>query len=93
MRRMSIEEAAVSQAIEYLTAETDEGRRAIEEVMERSYRVDVSDVPPQWAIVRVVDGVPVSYILVDPNRKMPILSGNLRYASRSPRRQSKLAST
>jgi predicted N-acetyltransferase YhbS len=64
----------------YLTAETALGRKAIEEVMRRSYAADIDEVPHRWALARVVDGVPVSYILVDPNREMAYPHGNVRYA-------------
>ena len=40
-----------------LTAETAEGRCAIAEVMAHSYQADISEVPPEWARVRVVDSV------------------------------------
>jgi hypothetical protein len=54
--------------IEFLTAETRQGRLAIEEVMQHSYVADVDSVPAQWAMARVVDDVPVSFIVVDPDR-------------------------
>lgn len=63
-----------------LTAATPEGRQAIETVMAASYRGDINDVPPEWAMARVVDDVPVAYILVDPHRQMAFPGGDLRYA-------------
>jgi hypothetical protein len=66
--------------IETLTAETPQGRQAIEAVMAASYRAGIDDVPPEWALARVVDGAPVSFILVDPHRQMAFPGGNLRYA-------------
>ena len=66
---------------ETLTAETVRGRQAIEEVMAASYRADIDDVPPAWALARVVDGVPVS---VHPRRSAPAdgrsPASDLRYA-------------
>ena len=66
--------------VEYLTAETEPGRRALDEVMHHSYAGDLQDVPPEWARVRLVDGVPVAYILVDPNRQMAFPRGSVRFA-------------
>ena len=69
----------MTQKIEYLTAETEPGRLALQEVMEHSYNADTAQVPAQWALARVVDGVPVSFILVDPNRQMSFSGGDVRY--------------
>ena len=66
--------------VECLTAETERGRLALNEAMEHSYTADVDSVPPQWARVRVVDDVPVSFILVDPRRRMAFPKGDLPYA-------------
>jgi hypothetical protein len=66
--------------VEYLTAETERGRAAIAEVMAHSYTADVDAVPPGWARVRLVDNVPVSFVLVDPDRRLDLLPGELRYA-------------
>ena len=66
--------------VQTLTAATPEGRQAIETVMAASYRGDIDDVPPEWALVRVVDGVPITYILIDPRRQMAFPGGDLRYA-------------
>jgi hypothetical protein len=63
-----------------VTAETDEGRRAIAEVMRASYQAEIDDVPPEWARALVVDGVPVSFILVDPNEALLLPGGKLRSA-------------
>ena len=63
-----------------LTAETEEGRHAIEEVMEHSYQSDLDSVPPAWARALVVDGTPVSFILVDPDDSVPMPGGKLRSA-------------
>lgn len=63
-----------------VTAETDTGRSAIQEVMQHSYEADTSEVPAAWARARVVGDVPVSYILVDPHRAMEHPSGDLPYA-------------
>ncbi len=63
-----------------LTAETTPGRQAIEEVMQRSYRAEIEDVPAAWARALVVAGKPVSFILVDPDRRMEYPGGDLRYA-------------
>lgn len=64
-----------------LTAASPEGRRAVEAVIAAAhYRASVDDVPPAWALARVVDGVPVSFILVDPEREMAFPGGGLPYA-------------
>ncbi len=66
--------------IEILTAETPKGRAAIEEVIAHGdYVADIDAVPPDWARVRVADGVPVSFILVDPGREMDQPGGRIRY--------------
>ena len=70
----------MTQRIEYLTAETKRGRLALKEVMEHSYTANTDSVPPRWARVRVVDDVPVSFILVDPRRRMAFPKGDLPYA-------------
>jgi len=70
----------MTRRIEYLTAESEQGRLAIEEVMRHSYTANVDDVPPRWAVARVVDDVPVSFILVDPDRQMKFPRGEIRYA-------------
>jgi predicted N-acetyltransferase YhbS len=67
-------------SVQTLTAATPEGRQAIEAVMAASYRADIDEVPPEWALARVVDGVPVAFILVDPHRQMAFPGGDLRYA-------------
>ncbi len=70
----------MTQRIEYLTAESERGRLAIEEVMRHSYRSNIDNVPPQWAIARAIDDVPVSYILVKPHGQMKFPHGETRYA-------------
>jgi hypothetical protein len=62
----------------FLTAETEQGRRAIEEVMAHSYEEDIDRVPPGWALARIVDGVPVSFALVDPNEPLLFQTGAIR---------------
>ncbi|MHB0876092.1 MAG: GNAT family N-acetyltransferase [Anaerolineae bacterium] len=66
--------------VQYLTAETAAGRDAIATVMEHSYRDDVDMVPPEWALVRQVDGVPVAFILLDPGKSMEFPRGDLPFA-------------
>lgn len=66
--------------IEHLTAESERGRLAIEEVMRRSYTTDIDSVPPRWAIARVVDDVPVSFIMVKPDGQMEFSRGTIQYA-------------
>ena len=66
--------------IEIFTAETNRGRLAMEEVMQRSYVADIDGVPAQWARVLLVDGVPVSFIVVDPDRRIEFPGGDIRYA-------------
>jgi len=66
--------------ITYLTAETAAGRQALAEVMAHSYEGDVDAVPPAWARVRLADGVPVAYLLLDPDRRMDALHNELPFA-------------
>jgi predicted N-acetyltransferase YhbS len=63
-----------------LTAETERGRRAIAQVMQRSYVADIDAVPAAWTRVLVVDDEPVSFIIVDPDRRMEYSGEDLRYA-------------
>ncbi|MBN1955269.1 MAG: GNAT family N-acetyltransferase [Anaerolineae bacterium] len=63
-----------------LTAQTEAGRAAIAQVMARSYSAEIDSVPPSWARALVVDGEPVSFILVDPERRMEYPGGDLPYA-------------
>jgi predicted N-acetyltransferase YhbS len=63
-----------------LTAETPAGRQAIDEVMRHSYGADIDETLAAWARVLVVDGTPVAYILVDPNRHMEHPAGDLPFA-------------
>jgi GNAT superfamily N-acetyltransferase len=63
-----------------LTAETALGRQAIEDVMQRAYAAEIGSVPAAWARALVVDGEPVSFILVDPDRWMEHPGGDLPYA-------------
>ena len=65
---------------EILTAETERGRRAIEEVMRRSYVADIDSGPAAWARVLIVDDEPVSFIVVNPDRWMEYPGQDLRYA-------------
>jgi predicted N-acetyltransferase YhbS len=67
-------------AITYLTAETEAGRRALAEVMGHSYVANLEGIPPGWARVRLAGGVPVAYIVVDPNRQMGFPGGQLGFA-------------
>jgi predicted N-acetyltransferase YhbS len=71
--------AGAARRVEYLTAETERGKRAIREVMQHSYVADLDAVPPAWALARLVDGVPVSFILIDPDIEMDLGRG-VRYA-------------
>lgn len=64
----------------YVTAETEHGRQAIQEVMRGSYDAALDEVPADWALARVVDGAPVSFIVVDPRREMAFPRGKMRYA-------------
>ncbi len=68
----------MTQNTEYLTAATAPGREAIAEVMEHAYQAEMR--ADTWSIARVVDGVPVSFITVDPHRQMTFPQGMLRYA-------------
>jgi len=62
----------------FLSAESERGRRAIEEVMAHSYEEDIDRVPPEWALARIVDEVPVSFALVDPNEPLMFPNGAIR---------------
>ncbi|NLE99607.1 MAG: GNAT family N-acetyltransferase [Anaerolineales bacterium] len=68
-----------SGVVEVLTAESERGRAALREVMAHSYETDSEGVPPAWARTLLVDGVPVSFIIVDPNRCMDQPGEALRY--------------
>jgi hypothetical protein len=63
-----------------VTAETEEGRAAIEEVMAHSYRAELGVVPPAWERALVVDGVPVSFVVVNPDGAVALPGGRLRAA-------------
>lgn len=66
--------------IEYLTAQTERGRVALQTVMDCSYRAGCEGLPPEWTLVRVVDGVPVSYAVVNPGLELAMGSGSVPYA-------------
>lgn len=66
--------------ITYLTAETDEGRAAIEVVMARSYHADISHIPAQWAMARLVDDEPVAFALVYPKYPVELIHGYMPLA-------------
>ena len=70
----------MSQKIEYLSAETEAGKRAIYEVMEPSFREELNESLSEWSIARVVDDVPVSFVIIDPFRTLDFGSGKIRYA-------------
>jgi glycine/sarcosine N-methyltransferase len=72
-----MEEGSVSTY--FLTAETERGRRAIEEVMAHSYEEDIDLVPPEWALARIVDDVPVSFAMVAPNERLSFTNGAIRH--------------
>ena len=71
---------SVVRTVEFLTADTERGHDAIAAVMRHSYAADLDSVPPQWALARVVDGVPVSFVVVDPDRWIELPTRDLRYA-------------
>jgi hypothetical protein len=71
--------ASTPHKIEYLTADTERGRQAIREVMQHAYDADLDAILPAWAIARLVDGVPVSYILIVPDKELDLGRG-VRYA-------------
>ncbi len=64
-------------AITYLDATTPAGRAALAEVMAHAYAADIDNVPAEWALVRLADGVPVSFLLVDPAVPMDMPRGPL----------------
>lgn len=63
-----------------VTAETEEGRAALAEVMAHSYRAELGVVPAAWERALVVDDIPVSFIIVDPNGSEALPGGRLRTA-------------
>lgn len=67
----------MDQRVEYLTAETERGCEAIGEVMGRSYTAPIDDSHVDWALVRIVDGTPVSFILVDPDSQTECTGGSI----------------
>lgn len=66
--------------VEILDARTERGRQALAEVMERSYVAEIECVPADWARVLLVDDEPVSFVLIDPHRRMDQPGGDMRYA-------------
>jgi hypothetical protein len=66
--------------VEYVTAETVRGRAAIHEAMQHSYAADLDPVPPSWTMARLVDGVPVAWLQIDPDRRMAFPGRDVRYA-------------
>lgn len=66
--------------VEILNAGTARGRQALAKVMNRSYVAEIERVPPDWARVLLVDGEPVSFVAVDPDRRMEQPGGDMRYA-------------
>jgi predicted N-acetyltransferase YhbS len=64
--------------VTYPTAATQPGQQAIAEVMAHAYQAKVGK--SDWSMARVVDGVPVSFIIVDPVRQMIFPQGKVRYA-------------
>jgi hypothetical protein len=70
----------MSHIVKYLTAESEAGREAIIEVMGLSFQDEISDHLKEWSIARIVDGTPVSFILIDPYKQMDFRGGKIRYA-------------
>lgn len=66
--------------VEYLDVTTGRGQQAWQAVMQQSYQADASGLPPEWTVVRVVDGEPVSFVIVDPHRCMDFPAGQVPYA-------------
>ncbi|MBN1877924.1 MAG: GNAT family N-acetyltransferase [Anaerolineae bacterium] len=66
--------------IEIKSAATQQGREAITEIMAASYTTDFDCVPPEWALAYVVEEIPVSFIIIDPNKYMEFPGGDLRFA-------------
>lgn len=65
---------------EIRTAQTEDGRTAVEEVMKQSQRIDISALPAEWVRVLVEDGVPVSFVAINPDRAIAFPKGTVRYA-------------
>jgi hypothetical protein len=65
---------------EILTAQTERGQATLEEVLAQSYRPDLSKVSPEWTRVLVHEGVPTSFIAIDPGCAMAYPGGEVPYA-------------
>jgi len=65
---------------EILTAQTDQGWAAVEQVMAHSCEADLSAVPPEWIRVLVEEDLPISFVAIDPNRQIEYPKGSVRYA-------------
>jgi len=65
---------------EILTAQTEQGWAAVEQVMAHSYEADLSAIPPEWIRVLVDEDVPISFVAIDPNRQIEYPKGSVRYA-------------
>lgn len=68
----------MNQVEQIVTAETEAGRAAIEEVMARSYRTELGNLPAKWWRALLVDDVPVSFIRVDPHHAFHLPGGTMR---------------
>jgi hypothetical protein len=78
---MPVKRTWAEKNIEYLTATTQRGWRAVEEVMGHSYAAEIDQSPLKWTLARVVDDAPVSFIQIDLHRKMASLGDDLGCAS------------
>ena len=65
---------------EILTAETDRGRQAIQEVIAYSRPAGLGDAPAEWIRALVVEGRPVAFVAIDPGRAIAFPRRDVRYA-------------
>lgn len=66
---------------EILTAETDRGLAALDEISNRSRKkINLSGLPGEWVRILMQGDKPVAYAAVDPDREIAYPKGSVRYA-------------
>ena len=65
---------------EILTAETPQGREALQTVAEQAETPALPALPNEWRRVLVEDGRPAAMIAIDPDRRIAFPAGEVRYA-------------
>jgi len=65
---------------EILTIQSDRGRTAFEEIAALTYKPDLAGIPPEWVRVLLDHGVPASFVVIDPDRRIEYPNGDVRYA-------------